>query len=254
MGNRTAKNIAEQLEGQAPIAAEAAVADAVIDTTGATSEAGGTRRMNGDLSSPGQAPDITKLLYNDHAVLTADLIVARIKGAMELLDLAFTDLEVRVQGSNGRLYRPGRPMPDGVHVEQSESGEDVEVRVNRLDFKRKDMLSALVNKCERALDNETQRIEDQQKQLAKVIRLESVGRATQSNIDFETNKLESMIEQSAVTLTAFRAAYAAYGELTGEEYETKAMRQERERLMARTPAAVHGDDRVAKLLAYKPAA
>lgn len=188
-------------------------------------------------------------LYDETAVLTAGLISQRIKGAMELLQLAFTDQEVRIKGSNGRLYRPGRPMPDGVHYEVDDTtGENVEVTVNRLEWRMMDALGAVVNKFERSLDNEETRIEQQKAQLAKTIRLEAAGRATQANIDFEANKLETMIEHAAVTLSAFRAAYEAHSELTGVEYETKAMRQERERIAAAKPSAVNGDDRIARLL------
>lgn len=237
MSKRTAQNVAEQLN---PLVDDTHIETPGEAVAGAADGAGETQTNPDDV------------LYNEHAVLDAKLIAARIFAAMELAQLAFTDMEVRLQGTNGRLYRRDRPMPDGVHYEQDESGTEIEVRVNRLEWKAKDVLSSIVNKFERSLDNEETRIADQQKKLAQTIRLEGVGRATQGNVDFETNKLETMIEQSAVTLTAFRAAYQAYADLTGEEYETKAMRQERERLMAAKPTAVSGDARVSNLLNFKP--
>lgn len=226
MGKATAqKTIGEQLNEQ-------------LTETPATATPGMDHTVNAQASTD-------ELFYNADAPLTASLIEARIFGAMEAIQLAFTDKEVRYQGSNGRLYRLDRPLPDGVSL------DDTETVVNRLEWKCNDMLSAFVNKCERALDNEEERIAAQQKKLAAVIRQESVGRATQQNIDFETNKLESMIEQASVTLAAFRAAYQAYGDLTGHEYETKAMRQERERLQAKAPTATNGDSRVSNLMSFK---
>ncbi len=187
-------------------------------------------------------------LYDPTASLTAKLIEERIGGAMELLHLAFNEPEVRFEADNGRFYRADRPMPGDAHL-LDQPGKTF----NRWEWKANNVLSAIVNKFERSCNDEDERIVKQQGVVRSTMRQVQTGRKSDANLDYEVNKLEAMIEQNALTIAAFRASFKTYDELTGEQYETQAMRQERIRLETRAPSAGIGanavDDRVKALLA-----
>lgn len=171
-------------------------------------------------------------------VLTAASIEADITLGLQHLGAAFHELEQRVVADNGKRYPLDAMLPDGVQTD----GEIVDV--NRFAFLQRQLVGAAVWKLENMLETSEKRIADQRAKIRSAVRDLSSGRIEESMVDRMADFLETLIDQQAMVLTAFNAAREAHVVVTGEEYETTAMRAERQRL---TQQASPRSDRLARL-------
>lgn len=175
-------------------------------------------------------------IWNADLPLDAEIIALRVRAAMETTFAIFQQNELRAEADNGKFYSPGWALPEGVSV-FDEHGERVEIEdahlvpYNVFGFDAKDMVASFVNKLERKVDQCDARVEKQRDYfrslLTKQARLPEA--VSDRQVEVAASILEREIESSARALCAFRASLAAYDDLIGVPYETRAMKAEAER-------------------------
>jgi hypothetical protein len=172
--------------------------------------------------------------------LTFETISARVSDGVAQLISAFTQMEQRTLGDNGKLY----PLDVQLPPEVQDTGS-IQL-VNRFRFLATSVAGAVCWKLESMLDQADDRIESMKSDIAKMVRQLGTGRVDEAIIERRADFLEQLIAQRQMLVVAFGAARDAYDSETGEEFETKAMRADRQREVAKAqPTGL--SDRLASL-------
>ena len=160
--------------------------------------------------------------------------------AMNSLGYTFYETELRRVADNGREYRVDATLPSGVE----DTGEIVERNLYR--YMQQQIVSVVAWKLEDMLARCTQRVDDQRRQIAQAVRQMQQGKVEQSFVDAKISFLETLIVQQAMLGTAFEASLVGHSDILGEDFETKAMREDRARAISAAPKSAL-DERLAKL-------
>jgi len=172
--------------------------------------------------------------------VTAETIRASVEAGLGSLGAAFYETEQRIVGDNGKQYPHDASLPDGV----ADTGEVVDV--NRFRFLQTQLCGVVCWKLETMLDQQNERIGKQRNSIVSAMRQVESGRTTEAQVERLADFLEVLIEQRAMVQVALDAALDSYEAAVGEQFETKALRAERERAIRR--AAPRGlTDRLASL-------
>lgn len=178
--------------------------------------------------------------------LTRASVEAGITEAMGVLAATFTQGEFFAVLDNGKRQRIEDYQPE-MH---SDDPEQV-VEINIYAFQQKIVLSGVVKQAEFLVECAEKKVQQQQFYRAGVLRKHEQGAATDGDLERQDEWLDGAKLQLAVALATFQAAIASYEDLTGEVFETKAMRLERERMgKSKRPAAPAAPARPSKVDAF----
>ncbi len=179
-------------------------------------------------------------LKPDAVAVTAETIHASVIAGVSALGAAFYEPEQRVIADNGKAYPLDASLPDGV----CDTGS-IDI-VNRFSFLQRQLTSVVCWKLEQMLAQADDRIVDQRKRIGSMVRQIDTGRVTEAQVERLADFLEVLVEQRAMVQIAYDAAVEAYADVTEEEFETKAMRDQRQRTLTDKPKTGLAD-RLARL-------